>query len=353
MSARPGPVPAPIGSLGVPLYRFEITRRNRLYDRGRGVSSVDRPVISVGNLSVGGTGKTPTVRALLDVLLDAGHHPCVAMRGYKSTPQCESDEAAAHRRAFPAVPVVAQPDRIAGLKALFETEVGRAVDSIVLDDGFQHRRLARDLDVVLIDATRSPFADRLLPAGWLREPTSSLARADAVIVTHADRVPGTTLDTLTDRIASVSPSSLIATSRHSWTGFQVVEEGIERAEPVSWLAGQRVVGVCAIGNPAPFFESVEFACSPPVDGAPRGAVLARIARRDHDPFDSSTVERIAGEARAHGADALVITEKDWSKLAAVPETAWPCPIVRPRLRIEFLQSGDALRRLVLETVRRA
>ncbi|MEQ8770845.1 MAG: tetraacyldisaccharide 4'-kinase [Phycisphaerales bacterium] len=352
MSARPGPVPAPIGSIGVPFYRFEISRRNRAYDRGRGVSTIDRPVISVGNLSVGGTGKTPTVRALLDMLLDAGHCPCVAMRGYKSTPRRESDEAAAHRRAFPTVPIVAQPDRIAGLRALFETEIGRAVDCVVLDDGFQHRRLARDLDVVLIDATRSPFADKLLPAGWLREPTASLSRAHAVIVTHADRVRRDALEALLERVGAAAPGALVATSRHSWTGLRVVEEGVEHAEPGSWLAGRRVVGVCAIGNPGPFFQSVELACSPPVDGAPRGAVLARVALRDHDPFDAPAVERIAGEARVHAADAIVVTEKDWSKLASVPESTWPCPIVRPRLRIEFLQSGDELRKLVLDAVRR-
>ncbi len=349
MTPRPGPVPPAIGAIGVPLYRFEITRRNRAYDRGRGVTRLDRPVISVGNLSVGGTGKTPTVRAILEILLDAGHRPCVAMRGYKSTPRRESDEAAAHRRAFPAVPVVAQPDRIAGLRALFTTEIGRAVDCVVLDDGFQHRRLARDLDIVLIDATRSPFEDRLLPAGWLREPTASLARAGGVIVTHADRVRPSELDRLLERVGAAAPDALLATARHAWTAQRVVEEGEARVEPAAWLAGKRVVGVCAIGNPGPFFESLEFACSPPVDGAPRGAVLARIALRDHDPFDESAIDRIATEARESGADAIVVTEKDWSKLAGVPASVWPCPIVRPKLRIELLRENDAFSRLVLHT----
>ncbi|GJM18956.1 MAG: tetraacyldisaccharide 4'-kinase [Phycisphaeraceae bacterium] len=349
--ARPGPVPPAIGALAAPLYRFEIGRRNRAYDRGAGVTTLDRPVISVGNLSVGGTGKTPTVRAILRILLEHGRTPCVAMRGYKATPRRESDEAAAHRRAFPAVPIVAQPDRIAGLRALFETQIGRGVDCVVLDDGFQHRRLARSLDVVLVDATRPPFADKLLPAGWLREPPAALGRADVVLVTHADRVRRETLAALESSIRDVAPDAVLATSRHAWAELAVVEEGAERTEPVAWLAGRRVAAACAIGNPDPFLDALTEACAPDGPDAPRGTIVHRTVLRDHDPYDAPSITRITDGARTAGAEAVVITEKDWSKLRTVADTEWPCPIVRPRLRIELMSAAAEFTHAVLNAAR--
>lgn len=193
--SRSAPLPGPLGRLAGAIYAREIRRRNRAYDRGGRVTRLDRPVISVGNLSAGGTGKTPMVMKLATALLEAGHHPCIAMRGYKAAAG-RSDEAEEYRARLVNVPVVAQPDRISGLRALFATEVGRDVDVVLLDDGFQHRRLARDLDIVLVDATRSPFEDRLLPAGYLREPPASLERAQAVVITHAEAVVGGEIDRL-------------------------------------------------------------------------------------------------------------------------------------------------------------
>ncbi len=151
------------------------------------------------NLSVGGTGKTPMVMHVLRVLLERGYRPCVAMRGYSKSKDGAADETDAYRRAFPEVPIMAQPDRIAGLRSLLErTPAEKQFDRVVLDDGFQHRQIARDLDVVLIDATpgRSVFADRLLPAGWLRERVGSLARASAVVLTHAELASREHIDAL-------------------------------------------------------------------------------------------------------------------------------------------------------------
>lgn len=334
MTPERPPLPAPIGSVLEPVYRREMARRNRAYDRGRSVTRLGRPVISVGNLSVGGTGKTPMVRRLLRELIGAGHRPCVAMRGYKSTRQRESDEAAAHRRAFPTVPVVAQPDRIAGLRALFETDIGKRVDCVVLDDGFQHRRLARDLDVVLIDASRDPFADRLLPAGWLREPVSSLARAGAVVLTHAELVSGDMLDALTERVRAISPGATIATASHDWADLAVFEEELETREPIGWLAGKRVLGVCAIGAPRGFRASLVAATGREPE--------AFIALRDHDPYDPPTLARVLAAARDRTVEAIVTTDKDWSKLAGIPAGEWPCPVVRPRLEIRLGRGADEL-----------
>jgi len=185
-----GAVPGPIGAALARVYGIVIARINRRFDSGRGVVRFDRPVISVGNLSVGGTGKTPMVRRLIAILLEMERRPCIAMRGYRKGTG-ESDEAAAYQREFPDVPVIAQANRTDGLIALFGDEhegEGPHRDCIVLDDGFQHRQIGRELDIVLVDASRSPFRDRLLPQGWLREPAESLTRAGLVVVTHAESV---------------------------------------------------------------------------------------------------------------------------------------------------------------------
>src|ERR1043165_360740 len=162
---RRGPVPGAVGRLLARGYAWEIGRRNRRYDAGRGVVRFDRPVISVGNLSVGGTGKTPMVAHIVGLLLEAGRRPCIAMRGYAGRGGM-SDEAEEYRGRFPGIPIVARANRTLGLIELFSREHetgGQQTDCIVLDDGFQHRRIARDLDVVMVDASRDPFDDALLP----------------------------------------------------------------------------------------------------------------------------------------------------------------------------------------------
>ncbi|MFG0305120.1 MAG: tetraacyldisaccharide 4'-kinase [Phycisphaerales bacterium JB040] len=334
---------SPLARAAEPLYRWEITRRNRAFDRGEGVTTLDRPVLSVGNLSVGGTGKTPTVRRLLSWLLEAGHRPCVAMRGYKSTPAVESDEAAAHRRAFPTVPIVAQPDRIAGLHALFETQVGRDTDCVVLDDGFQHRRLGRDFDLVLVDASRNPFRDRLIPAGWLREPVESLARASAVVVTHAELATPEALERLCVDVERAHARPPLAVTTHDWTELDVLAETGESTKPVSILRGTRSLAVCAIGNPHAFIDSAR--------GAVGDGRLETIVLRDHDPYKPPTLEAIIEHARLIDAHTIITTDKDWSKLADVAPDRWPCPVARPRLRLGFARGEEALREAVLGAVR--
>lgn len=344
---RRGPLPRIAGAaLGRPLsllYGLEIARRNRLYDRGKGVVTFDRPVISVGNLSAGGTGKTPMVQWLTGVLLAAGRQPCIAMRGYGAGAG-RSDEAEVYRRAFPNVPVVAQANRIYGLLRLFHeqhnADAGEAGDAphsdcILLDDGFQHRKIARDMDIVLIDATRPPFADRLLPAGWLREGVRSLKRATHIVVTHADSIPAADRSDLERRIAKVHGHPPIAITRHAWSGLTLhTAAGPAIDEAISALRGRRVFAACAIGNPGPFLRVCAAAAAGPLAG--------ELVLRDHDPYRPATVERLADAARSAGAEFIVTTEKDWSKLADAPAAAWPCPIAVPTLTLEFVRGGEDL-----------
>lgn len=335
-----GPVPGPLGRLLTIPYTLAINHRNRGFDKRRGVIYFDRPVISVGNLSVGGTGKTPMVAYLARAVFDGGHFPCIAMRGYKAKPGQESDEAATYARALPHVPVVARANRTGGLIDLFATPQGEKIDCIILDDGFQHRQIGRELDLVLIDATRSPFDDRVLPAGWLREPITSLARASGVIITHAEAVDPSTLTTLQTNIDRAG-IRLLSICRHSWTTLAIHENGEEREESVNWLARRRVLAICAIGNPHPFLRAVEQAVG--------GTLVGAVVLRDHDPYNPPTVARILAQARDASADLIVTTEKDWSKLRAGD---WPLPIVRPRLHLQFDSGEEALRELVLDTVAR-
>lgn len=333
-------------------YERELARRNARFDAGRGVVTIDRPVISIGNLSVGGTGKSPMVAHALRLLRAAGHNPAVAMRGYRAHAGL-SDEADAHARAFPDLPLVARPDRLEGLIELFATEAGERVDCVVLDDGFQHRRIARQADIVLIDATRPPFADACLPVGWLREPPASLRRSTAVVLTHADRVPRAALDALQRDVQAAAGRPPIALAQHAWEGVDVASADLqgEASHPVAWLAGRRVVAVCAVARPQTFLASL----------AEAGARVAEaIVLADHAPVGEALVRRVALAAARCNADAVVMTDKDWSKwrrrllrraasaAGAGAETALAgIAIARPRLHLAFLAGAGDLAQHIL------
>lgn len=406
---RTGPVPSWLGTIGEPLYRAAIGRRNRAFDAGKGVTKVELPVISIGNLSVGGTGKTPMVMHVLTLLLEAGLRPCVAMRGYRAKhrptrsqpmliidqarmPAHDSDEADEYRRVFPDVPVIAQPDRLAGIRRLLDEPFQPTVDCVVLDDGFQHRRIARDLDVVLIDASRSPFVDRLLPRGWLREPVESLKRAHAVVITHAELLdpqpPGDpnagtervamearhaaersaheSLLELTNHVTHVHGKPPVAVTAHVWTGLKLAvshahefaprlleSEGAVRAGddlllPLDELLGSVVTGVCAIGNPTGFTRALRRTLLS--DRANPGRLSDLFVLPDHDAFDDAVVRSIARSAGQSESDWIVATDKDWSKLRAVGADRWPCPIVRPQLSLVFRMGRESFDRQLLSAV---
>ncbi len=376
------------GPLLEPLYAAVVARRNRRFDREwailddasstaapvadhLGIRRVGRsarlpiPVISVGNLSVGGTGKTPMVVHICGFLRENGLRPCIATRGYTlrtTGARGGGDEPDLYRRVLPGVPLVIGADRTGGLATFLERVregVADPVDCVVLDDGFQHRRLWRDLDIVLVDASRDPFKDRLLPAGWLREPVQSLARASAVVLTHAELADGTALAVLAEWTRRMHGKPAAAATRHLWTALRQAPQGFEASEnaqppadvtlPLDWLLGRRVVAACAIGNPHGFlFALREVLTSDPRDP---GQLAGELVLPDHDPYDEPTVERLIGTARAAHAAAIVVTDKDWSKLRRVEPTRWPCPVVRPVLTLGFDFGADALNDLVIRTAR--
>lgn len=346
---RAGPVPGLWGAIASWAYAREIARRNRAYDRGKNVRALDVPVISVGNLSVGGTGKTPTVSWVVEALRAAGRRPCIAMRGYKAAGRGvhrRSDEAMEYAERFgPKVPVCVNPDRFGAVRELLASPEGRGVDSVVLDDGFQHRRLARTRDLVLVDATRDPFEDELLPAGWLREPVGSLTRATAVLITHAESATPERVESLSSGVRGVTGRDPLAVVRHVWSGFRVLENGRERTAPLAWLSTRAVLATCAIGNPGPFLKETR---------KRSGRFVGEFTRRDHDPYAPATARALTARASSAGADTILCTGKDLTKLrgsvagdAEGGLTRWDGALACPILILVFDHGEEALRRHVL------
>ena len=199
-----GPALARLGltAASVP-YGTAVRLRNRLFDAGwKARHRAAVPVVSVGNLTLGGTGKTPCVEYLARFYRDRGFRVAILSRGYGGGDAAgtgPNDEALVLEENLPDVPHLQGADRVA-LAGVAVEEL--EADLLILDDGFQHRRLARDLDVVLLDAT-DPFGQgRLFPRGLLREPASSLRRADAVLVSRCDQVAESSVRELTNRARS-------------------------------------------------------------------------------------------------------------------------------------------------------
>ncbi len=328
------PLPGPLGRLAERAYLAALARRNQRFDAGAGVLHLPIPVISVGNLTVGGTGKTPMVQRIAQWLLDANLRPAIAMRGYRSTPDHPSDEHSEHLACFAgALPIIAQPDRAAGLRPLIASG---AIDCAVLDDGFQHRQLARDLDAVLIDATQPLHAARCLPAGWLREPPSALARAHAVVLTRTSDAPPEALDALRSAVSAHAGSPPIAECAHAWDSL----DSADAHRPIEWLASRRVIVACAVGNPGAFVRAAQRA----------GALVeATLLRRDHHAWNNA--DRRALERLTNNSLPVLTTMKDWVKWRRLNLGPLEHLFVRPRLTLQFSHGEDALRSRVLATAR--
>jgi len=291
-----------------------------------------RPVISVGNLTAGGTGKSPMVRWLCGQLRAMGRSPAVVMRGHRGGER--SDEALEHRMEMPGVPVVVGADRRGAIERLLAGDPG--VDAIVLDDGFQHRRVARDFNLVLVDATRPAIDGALLPLGWLREPARGLRRADAVVVTRATGIDAA----LAARIEHHHGRAPIAWSNHAWAGLMVRESSVEVGAPVGWLRERRVAVWAGIGNRHAFVAQVRAG----------GAQVVHVpALADHAAYDAASVARLAAACRAAGATAVVCTAKDWVKIRGIVPSCG-LAFARPELRLSMLVGEAALRARLAEAL---
>lgn len=306
------------GLLGAALTPIEavfasgVALRNGAYDRGlRAVESVPVPVISVGNLAVGGTGKTPFAAWIAARLIESGARPAIVSRGYGS------DEAKLHRAWNPDVRVVVDPRRGRGVA----TALREGTDVAVLDDGFQHRALRRDLDLVLL-AAEHPYPFRLLPRGPYREPERALARADGWVVTRRTA----SLDEAHARAAS------IAAANDQGPGGGRKGFVHARLEPVGWhdLAGMavptptgQVLAVSSVAGPEEFHRLLE-----------RGSPELRIDQfvfPDHHEYSGSELTAIARRA---GTRTVVTTEKDSVKLKVLGGLGVDVRVLRLSVEIE-------------------
>ncbi len=287
-------------TLAEPPYGCVVRWRNRQFDRHPDKSvRVPAHVISVGNLTLGGTGKTPLVAWIARWWQQRQVPVSIVSRGYGAPENGQNDEALELARRLPDVPHLQNRQRcVAALQAVHE--LGSEV--ILLDDGFQHRSLARDLDIVLVDATDPFGGDRLFPRGLLREPIAGLARADVIVVTRCDQVPAERLREIRRRIGQVAPRAALANV--IFRPDQLTDASGER-QPLSALEGQVVLSFCGIGNPAGFRKTLQTA-----------GLLVQDSQTfpDHHRFTPSDIRRLATWCDASTAAAVICTGKDMVKL---------------------------------------
>jgi tetraacyldisaccharide 4'-kinase len=313
-------------------YALAVRCRRWAYRKGFLPShSAGRPVISVGNITAGGSGKTPMVAWLSGLLTQAGRKPAVLIRGYKGQGG-EGDEAKMLREALgqPAL-VIEGPDRVESAKRA----VRQGADVLIMDDGFQHLRLRRDLDIMLIDATNPFGMGRCLPRGLLREPVKAISSADAIVITRSNAVSAQELAALSSRLTELAPNALKAAAVHRPSA--VIEDGVAR--DISILRGKRVFAFCGLGNPRAFFRTL----------AELGASLAgEAAFADHARYDSLQMEYIMSQAARCNAEALITTAKDAVKIAAANLSM---PLWVLQVHMDITSGKDDLTRAVMAALR--
>ncbi|HEV2183122.1 MAG TPA: tetraacyldisaccharide 4'-kinase [Candidatus Acidoferrales bacterium] len=314
-------------------YRAGIVHQRRL----RGV------VISVGNLTVGGTGKTPLVVWLAQRFDASGKKTGVLSRGYRPLPQSShfadgvkipegwNDEAALlHKRVGNRVEIGVGASRFAKGREL----ESRGIECFILDDGFQHLQLARDLDIVLVDATNPFGGGHLLPAGRLREPISALGRAGIVIITRSEDAPAT------GAIIQRHTSAPIFYGRTELLSVETYSQPATTTNNQP-TGAQKVFAFCGIGNPAAFFD----------DLATWGIQLAgRAIFRDHHLYTETDLSDLESRALAAGADALLCTEKDIQDLTPLRSSRLPIFFCKIALRFN---DEEGLWQTILETLAHA
>ncbi len=232
------------------IYELIINARNYLYDVGiLKTYWVDAPVIAVGNLTVGGTGKTPTVISLANISKELGAKPGIILRGYGGSAERESDETMLFQRRLKDTIIIANKNRVSAANIAME----KGADILIADDAFQHRKLGRDINICLIDATFPFGGERLLPIGRLREPIDAIRRADLIIITRVDQIPKSKLDEIIERIKSIANNIPILQSQHKANKLSDIK-GTQFQ--VDMLYGKKVYLFSAIARPESFEKTI-------------------------------------------------------------------------------------------------
>lgn len=281
-------------------YGLAVRLRNGMYERGwKERHRAPVPVVSVGNLTAGGTGKTPCVEHVARFYRGRDLRVAVLSRGYGAGGG-RNDEAMVLEENLPDVPHLQGADRVT-LAATAVEELESEI--LILDDGFQHRRLARDLDVVLLDATNPWGHGHLLPRGLLREPPSGLRRAGMVVLTRCDQADGAERGRLREAVARLAPGVPVAETTHRPVDLS---NGARVAAPLDRLRGRPVAAFCGVGNPEALRRTLR----------DLGAdVVAFRTFPDHHPYTRADVDDLRGWAGRQATDCVVVTtQKDLVKL---------------------------------------
>jgi tetraacyldisaccharide 4'-kinase len=298
-------------------YGVVMAVRQQLYARGFWQAvRVPVPVISVGNLTLGGTGKTPCVEAVARWLREQGHAVTILSRGYgvESGP---NDEAMVLEHNLPDVPHLQGRNRIeTAMTAIHELES----EVLLLDDGFQHQRLHRDLDIVLLDATKPITSEYLFPRGTLREPLSALRRVHVAILTRCEQATLESITTQRDWLAANYPHLCVVEADHQ--PLELING--EDTQALSTLQGVHVVAFCGLANPEAFRQTL----------TTLGAEIVDFIRYpDHHPYTRADVEDLAKRMSALPAHGLGVTsQKDFVKLRTANLGGRPLWAVRIGMR---------------------
>jgi tetraacyldisaccharide 4'-kinase len=296
------------------------------------------PVISVGNISLGGTGKTPMVEWVAKWLMEHGRNPAILSRGYgAAVAEGVNEEAALLRENLAETPHYRNPERYAaGLKALAD-----GADCLVLDDGFQHRQLHRDMDVVLVDALSPPNHDYIFPCGSLREPVSALKRAHIIVLTRVDLVEPEAMRELREFVKRRSPAATICEAVHKPISVDYVDAGASvRSDQPDSLRGKKIYGFCGIGNPDGFRRTLT---------SLKANVTGMTYFADHFAYGPNDIAEVAEAARNAGAELVVTTQKDAVKVRG----AWQgTQLATLRTKLEIVIGAELLQRALDEVIER-
>ena len=294
------------------LYRGAVAVRSELYDRHvLPIVTSTVPVLSIGNLTVGGTGKTPIASWFAGRIARDGGKPAIVLRGYGG------DEVLVHRALTPDIEVIVDKDRASGIRRAADA----GATAVVLDDAFQHRRASRQADVVVVSADAWTGRTRMLPAGPWREPLESIRRASIALISRKS-ASTEKLDEVARAIAEVAPQLAQASVRLRMSEVALVGSPATRQD-VSTIAGKRILAVSAIGDPGAFNGQL----------VQLGATVASVVFADHHAYSTTDVDRILTQSR--GQDLIVCTLKDGVKLGPLwPASAPPLWYVSQSLDVE-------------------
>ena len=315
---------------GEPFYAGATRARNALFDRRiKTIRRLDRPVISIGNITTGGTGKTPMVRWLAERLRDEGKTVAILSRGFRAEGNSAGDELtmldrALNRPVTRPIFLKADPDRFDGGTSLLREHP--EIDVFLLDDGFQHRRVHRDSDLVLISALEPFGYGHVLPRGLLREPLGGLQRANALVVTHIDQVDDQRRAEIEAAIRQHSDAPIYR-AIHAEAGLLSPGANSEPT-PVSQLSERRFFAFCGLANPASLDRRLQSFGTNYVGQKWFG---------DHHQYTPADVKNLVGDAQHRGAELLLTTEKDWVKIEPL---AGDFPIWRLAIQMQFLADDE-------------